>query len=59
MDRVFDSILSYKGNGSTGNKEYLVSPSTIQEFFKDGNKQIRIPDYQRPYSWTKKHVLDY
>ena len=58
MDRVFDSILSYKGNGSTGNKEYLVSPSTIQEFFKDGNKQIRIPDYQRPYSWTKKHVLD-
>lgn len=55
-NKVFDNILSYKGNGS--NKDYLVSPSTIQEFFKDGNKLIRIPDYQRPYSWTKKHVLD-
>ena len=54
--KVFDNILSYKGNGS--NKDYLVSPSTIQEFFKDGNKLIKIPDYQRPYSWTKKHVLD-
>lgn len=54
--KVFDNILSYKGNGS--NKDYLVSPSTIQEFFKDGNKFIKIPDYQRPYSWTKKHVLD-
>jgi len=54
--RVFDNILSYKGNGA--NKDYLVSPSTIQEFFKDGNKLIKIPDYQRPYSWTKKHVLD-
>ncbi|MEN9987134.1 MAG: hypothetical protein RLZZ585_173 [Bacteroidota bacterium] len=55
-NKVFDNILSYKGNGP--NKDYLVSPSTIQEFFKDGNKLIRIPDYQRPYSWTKKHVLD-
>jgi uncharacterized protein with ParB-like and HNH nuclease domain len=54
--RVFDNILSYKGNGP--NKDYLVTPSTIQEFFKDGNKLIRIPEYQRPYSWTKKHVLD-
>jgi len=55
-NKVFDNILSYKGNGP--NKDYLVSPSTIQAFFKDGNKLIRIPDYQRPYSWTKKHVLD-
>jgi len=54
--KVFDNILSFKGNGP--NKDYLVSPCTIQEFFKDSNKLIRIPDYQRPYSWTKKHVLD-
>jgi hypothetical protein len=55
-NKVFDKILSYTASGL--NKHYLVSPSTIQEFFKDGNKFIKIPDYQRPYSWTKKHVLD-
>jgi uncharacterized protein with ParB-like and HNH nuclease domain len=56
MERVFDKILSYKSNGI--NKDYLVSPNTIQEFFKDSNKLIIIPDYQRPYSWTRKHVTD-
>jgi hypothetical protein len=56
MEKVFDRILSYKASGV--NKDYLVSPNTIQEFFKDSNKLIVIPDYQRPYSWTKKHVTD-
>lgn len=55
-DRVFDKILSYTPNGIK--KDYLVSPNTIQEFFKDSNKFIIIPDYQRPYSWTTKHVKD-
>jgi uncharacterized protein with ParB-like and HNH nuclease domain len=56
MAKVFDKILSFKQNGL--NKDYLVSPSTIQEFFKDSNKLISIPEYQRPYSWSSKHVND-
>lgn len=33
-----------------------VSNSTIDELFSTASYQFRIPDYQRPYSWTEKEV---
>jgi len=56
MEKVFDSILSWEG-GNT-NKKYLVSPRTVSEFFSKGIHLLRIPDYQRPYSWSKKNIID-
>ena len=56
MDKVFDKILSYEGNND--GKRYLVSPRTISEFFTEGNYILKIPDYQRPYSWTDKNIKD-
>lgn len=33
-----------------------VSNSTVAELFSTASYQFRIPDYQRPYSWTEKEV---
>lgn len=35
---------------------YHVDPSTIYEFFSREGYQIKIPEYQRPYSWTKMNI---
>tara|TARA_R110001632_G_scaffold51236_2_gene127430 strand:- start:1022 stop:3076 length:2055 start_codon:yes stop_codon:yes gene_type:complete len=56
MEKVFDSILSWEGG--TGSRKYLVSPRTVYDFFTQGIHLLRIPDYQRPYSWTKKNIND-
>jgi uncharacterized protein with ParB-like and HNH nuclease domain len=56
MEKVFDSILSWEGG--SGNKKYLVSPRTVYDFFTQGIHLLRIPDYQRPYSWTTKNIND-
>lgn len=56
MNKVFDKILSYEG--SNNGKRYLVSPRTVSEFFTEGNYILKIPDYQRPYSWTDKNIKD-
>ena len=39
-------------------KKYLVSPRTVGDFFTQGIHLLRIPDYQRPYSWTTKNIKD-
>lgn len=56
MEKVFDSILSWEGG--SGSKKYLVSPRSVFDFFTVGIHLLRIPDYQRPYSWSKKNILD-
>jgi len=56
-NKIFDNILSSTNVGEN-NKEYLLSPRSINDFFTTGKHFIKIPDYQRPYSWKKKHVLD-
>lgn len=56
MEKVFDSILSWEGG--SGSKKYLVSPRSVFDFFTGGIHLLRIPDYQRPYSWSKKNILD-
>lgn len=56
MEKVFDSILSWEGG--TGSRKYLVSPRTVGDFFSKGIHLLRIPDYQRPYSWTTKNIND-
>lgn len=33
-----------------------VSNSTVAELFSTASYQFRVPDYQRPYSWTEKEV---
>ena len=53
---IYDEILSWEGNSDT--KRYLVSPRNIQTFFTDGRQLIRVPDYQRPYSWSKENITD-
>ena len=56
MEKVFDQILSWEGG--SGSKKYLVSPRTVNDFFTHGIQVLRIPDYQRPYSWTTKNIKD-
>lgn len=56
MEKVFDQILSWEGGA--GSKKYLVSPRTVNDFFTHGIQVLRIPDYQRPYSWTTKNIKD-
>ena len=56
MEKVFDSILSWEGG--SGTNKYLVSPRTVFDFFTQGIQLLRIPDYQRPYSWSKKNIND-
>jgi len=52
--KVFDEILSSANSG--GQKSYLLTPSTVYDFFTTNNVFLKIPDYQRPYSWTPKNV---
>jgi hypothetical protein len=55
-NKVFDSILSWEGG--SGSNKYLLSPRTVYEFFTQGIHLLKIPDYQRPYSWTDKNIRD-
>lgn len=56
VNKVYDKILSRSVSGNTVN--YLVAPKTVHQFFSIGITFRKIPDYQRPYSWTDKNVLD-
>lgn len=56
MDKVFDQILSQEVS-STGNR-YLVSPKTVSDLFTEGLYTLKIPNYQRPYSWSEKNIKD-
>lgn len=56
MEKVFDQILSWEGG--SGSRKYLMSPRTVYDFFTQGIHLLRIPDYQRPYSWTTKNIKD-
>jgi uncharacterized protein with ParB-like and HNH nuclease domain len=54
--RIFDEILSHT---IVQNKNhYLLAPKTVYDFFAYGHEIRQIPDYQRPYSWTKRNILD-
>ena len=53
---VYQSILT----GLTAERDrvqFLIEPSSIYDFFKKHNIR-KIPDYQRPYSWSEQHILD-
>ena len=49
---IYNSIID-------GNPQYDIKPKNIYDFLSTGSKFKRIPDYQRPYSWEKKHLLDF
>ena len=48
---IYNSIID-------GNPQYDIKPKNIYDFLSTGSKFKRIPEYQRPYSWEKKHLLD-
>lgn len=55
MQKVFDRILYTENvNNQT---YYQTKPYTLHDFFA-GVQSLRIPDYQRPYSWSKSNVKD-
>ena len=53
--KVYDDILSY--TVSRGIHNYLLAPKTVYDFFAFGNAIRKIPDYQRPYSWSEKNIF--
>lgn len=53
--KVFDQILYSESVGYQ--KNYQTKPYTLGDFFSNAGS-IGIPDYQRPYSWSKQHVLE-
>lgn len=52
-DLVYDDVLFHTKSG--GIKEYGLRPSSVFQLF-DMSNSIKIPDYQRPYSWGKENV---
>lgn len=52
--KVFDQILYSESVGYQ--KFYQTKPYTLGDFFANAGS-VGIPDYQRPYSWSKQHVL--
>ena len=55
MEKVFDRILYTENvNNQT---YYQTKPYTLHDFYA-GVQSLRIPDYQRPYSWSKSNVRD-
>lgn len=52
--KVYDQILSYTVTRDRNN--YLLAPKTVYDFFAFGNAIRKIPDYQRPYSWSNKNI---
>ena len=53
--KVFDQILYSESVGYQ--KNYQTKPYTLGDFFSNAGS-VGIPDYQRPYSWSKQHVLE-
>ena len=55
MKNVFDSIIS---NTEINNVvHYHIHPFNLYNFFAESKvSERRIPEYQRPYSWTEEHV---
>lgn len=42
------------------NANYHISPKTVYDFLSSSSPKIKqIPKYQRPYSWDKKHLIDF
>ena len=56
QNKVYDNILSSDHVG--GVQHYLLAPRNINDFFTTGQYLLRIPNYQRPYSWEKSNILD-
>tara|TARA_B100000900_G_scaffold294607_1_gene253346 strand:- start:965 stop:3049 length:2085 start_codon:yes stop_codon:yes gene_type:complete len=55
MEQIFDSLLTHTNARDT--KKYLLKPLSVYNFFKE-NDIRKIPDYQRPYSWSKENIND-
>gem|GEM_PF-2112634 len=54
--KVYDEILSHTTIGDKNN--YLLAPKTVYDFFAFGNGVRKVPDYQRPYSWSANNIQD-
>ena len=54
-DEIFDSLLTH--TTARDAKKYLLKPLSVFNFFKE-NDVRKIPDYQRPYSWSKENIND-
>ena len=55
-DNPYNNILHFTED--SGETIFPIVPLTVQKFFDQGNRFIQIPNYQRPYSWTKKNIND-
>ena len=45
-------------NDDDGKPFYHLKPSTLYDFLNVSSRNILIPKYQRPYSWSKQNVKD-
>ncbi|MBF91067.1 MAG: hypothetical protein CMP75_04830 [Flavobacteriales bacterium] len=50
---IYDNILTHITAGN--NVRYFLQPCDVYEFFKQSRVR-KVPDYQRPYSWSQKNV---
>ena len=55
-DNPYNNILHFTED--SGETIFPIVPLTVQRFFDQGNRFIQIPNYQRPYSWTKNNMTD-
>lgn len=55
-DKVYNEILHFSTIDK--NNIYSILPLNVFEFFTKTKVTRKIPDYQRPYSWSKKNILD-
>jgi len=55
-ENPYNDILHFTQD--SGETVFPIVPLTVQKFFNQGNRYIKIPNYQRPYSWTKNNIND-
>ena len=55
MSQIYNAIVN--NNGIDGNRSYFLKPFNITEFFEE-YQRIKVPKYQRPYSWGKSNWND-
>ena len=53
-EQIYDGILT--ALSTSDRPQFLIQPTSVYNFFTQHNLR-KIPDYQRPYSWKKQHIL--